>query len=597
MSAVRRLWRLLDVGQRLGFVALQGLCIAMAFSTLIGLAAIVPFFSVLAEPQEIFRQSVLARLYELGGFRNADAFVTALGAAFITLITAANAVNMIGTALLNRFAFAVGDSLRVELFRRYLAQGINRRATENSAALLNNLIYEVDRVTGWLQGLFSLTANGVAVVFIIVTAALIDVHVTVVAAVLLGSVYLFLYASTRRRLIENGAVQTRFAAERATVAAEALAALKELTIWGVQQKFLDRFATACKGVTQAASSTQNIAQQPRYALESLAVAGLVTIALVLRANGASVGAWLSELTFLGFAAYRLLPAVQQVFHSAVRLRATLSAFERIEGSLADAGNLEHGTSCTKQAQFARAIAVVDVSFSYGSDRPPALSEVSLEIPHGATVGIIGANGSGKTTLLDLLLGLLTPSRGHIAIDGRKLGPSTYGSWQAQVAYVPQRIALLDATLADNIAFTLSAGPIDSERMSAAVRAAGLDELLTRLPNGLKERIGAHGVQLSGGERQRLGIARALYRDSAVLVLDEATSALDQRGEDHVVRTLQDLRGRKTVIVVAHRLATVRACDVIFELENGRIVRRGTPDQLRTTSALFRRGSIVDQTLN
>jgi ATP-binding cassette, subfamily B, bacterial PglK len=594
MSAARRFWRLLDPRQRWTFVLLQGVSVVMAFSTLVGIAAIIPFFAVLGDSEGISRYGVLTWLYERGGFASSDAFVTALGLAFVVLIVFANVVNMLGTAMMNRFAFAVGDAFRIELFRLYLSRGCAFHKSRNTVGLLNGLIYEVDRVTGLLQSVFSVTSNGIAVASIVATAAVLDPGITVLAVTILVGSYLLVYAATRRRLLRNGVVQTQSAVERAATAAEALAAIKELTIWGAQRRFLDRFAVACRTVTGATSSTQDISQQPRYFLECLAVTGLVVIACVLRTTEARAGEWLPQLTFLGLAAYRLLPALQQIFHSAVRVRANLPALDGIEGDLIDARSLEHGDAAAEGAPLAHAISIRNASFSYTAGRRPALQNVSLEIPRGSTVGIVGANGSGKTTLIDLLLGLVTPQSGVVAIDGVALAQGRHTAWWAQLAYVPQQIVLLDGSLADNVAFGEPVEAHDAARMAAAARRAGLEEVIAALPNGLAEQIGERGVRLSGGERQRLGIARALYRDSPILVLDEATSALDPRAEEHIVRTLAELKGRKTIILVAHRLPTVRACDVIFEMEMGEIVRRGTYQELSKASALFRQGSTADE---
>jgi ABC-type multidrug transport system fused ATPase/permease subunit len=222
------------------------------------------------------------------------------------------------------------------------------------------------------------------------------------------------------------------------------------------------------------------------------------------------------------------------------------------------------------------------------DRPWALSGASLRIPARVAVGIVGANGSGKTTLVDLIAGLLEPAEGQVEVDGCVLNDTNRVAWQARIAYVPQSIFLLDASIAQNIALGISPADIDRQRLREAARLAQLDDLIRRLPGGYEQKIGERGVELSGGQRQRIGIARALYKEASVLMMDEATNALDGLTEQELVATLGRLRGRYTSILIAHRMSTVRSCDVIIELENGRITGSGTYDELLKNSAAFRR---------
>jgi len=232
----------------------------------------------------------------------------------------------------------------------------------------------------------------------------------------------------------------------------------------------------------------------------------------------------------------------------------------------------------------------DISFRYAPDRPWALSEVSLRIPAGATVAIVGANGSGKTTLVDIIAGLLLPETGRLEVDGIVIDDANRAAWQSQIAYVPQNIFLMDATIVQNVALGVAPHDVDPDRLRDSLRLAQLDELLKTLALGHDHKVGERGMQLSGGQRQRIGIARALYREASVLLLDEATNALDGLTEQELMETLQRLRGRYTSIVVAHRMSTVRACDVIFEIGNGRLVCGGTYDGLLKTSEAFRRMS-------
>ena len=336
-------------------------------------------------------------------------------------------------------------------------------ASRNGAALLNNLIYEVDRVVGLLQSLSSLIANGFVAAFIVLTAALIDLGITAFAVALLGGGYLLLYALTRRRLIRNSAAQSAFAAERATVAAEAFAAIKELTVWGAQQRFLDRFASACRHMSLGQPRAHRMSGiSLGYVLECLAVAGLVTIALCCARTRPVSGRGFRSLRFSASQPTACCRPCSRSFIPAVRVRANFSAFELRRGGSCRRACAPFEAARAPNLPFVRAVSVVNASFDYGNGRSAALRDVSLEIPRGSMIGIVGANGSGKTTLVDLLLGLLSPVSGALTIDGVALAPDRYGSWQSQLAYVPQQIALLDASVADNIAFGRSAEAIEGD---------------------------------------------------------------------------------------------------------------------------------------
>jgi len=314
------------------------------------------------------------------------------------------------------------------------------------------------------------------------------------------------------------------------------------------------------------------------------VGGLVVAALVLVQQAGPAGPWLAQLTYLGLAAYRLLPALQQIFHALVRIRADRVAFTGIAEDLRRACLRERAVARVSNASAWHGrphndIRLTDVAFRYAVDRAAAVCGVSLRIRAGSTVGFVGSNGSGKTTLAELILGLLTPTSGTIAVDGIVVDASNRRDWQATIAYVPQHIFLFDTTLAENVALAAGAGQIDIERLRSALRLAQLDQLVSELPDGYHQMLGEHGVRLSGGQRQRIGIARALYRNASVLILDEATNALDRLSEDEIMSTLEALRGERTIILIAHRLSTALQCDLIVKLESGRVIGSCSQDEL------------------
>jgi ABC-type bacteriocin/lantibiotic exporter with double-glycine peptidase domain len=302
---------------------------------------------------------------------------------------------------------------------------------------------------------------------------------------------------------------------------------------------------------------------------------LVGVALYLHGRADAGGPWMAQLTFVVFAAYRLLPALQQAFAAIVRIHADQAAFAGIEVDLARANPSQRITrDATTERNWrgrpSREIRLCDVTFRYAPDRPAAVLGASLVIPAGAIVGFIGPNGSGKTTLLDLVSGLLLPQSGHIEVDGMRLDRGNCIAWQSTIAYVPQHVTLFEATLAQNIAFGTPGAQIDRQRLESAVRLARLSECVAALPNGYDEWLGA-GCGLSGGQRQRLAIARALYRDASLLILDEATSALDIAAEGEITETLELLRPNRTILIIAHRTSALAYCDFVFELSDGRVV--------------------------
>jgi HlyD family secretion protein len=282
-----------------------------------------------------------------------------------------------------------------------------------------------------------------------------------------------------------------------------------------------------------------------------------------------------QLTFVGLAAYRLLPALQQAFTAIVNIRTDRAAFSSVEMDLdrpAAGRNGSHAVTLDHawHGRPRREVRLCEVSFRYSPERPPVLSDVSLVIPVGAIVGFKGANGSGKTTLLDLVSGLLLPQSGHIEVDGIRLRGTNCRSWQSSIAYVPQHVFLLEATLAENIAFGVPPGQIDRNRLQTAVRLACLTECVAGFPAGFNERLGQAGRGLSGGERQRVAIARALYRDASMLLFDEATSSLDSTSESDIGEMLRSLRVNRTILIVAHRAGALRHCDIVYELAAGKI---------------------------
>ncbi|HEU4781536.1 MAG TPA: ABC transporter ATP-binding protein [Steroidobacteraceae bacterium] len=591
MSTLVALWRLLRPAQRRRLMLLQGVSLAMALSTVVGMAAIMPFFAVLADPALLERSSALAWIQQAAGIREPREFLIALGCGFIVLLVLSNAINLAGTLAMSRFAYQAGDSFRIALFDEYLRRDYLFHARTGSARLASHVLYESDRVTGLLQSAFVLLTNLVTIVLIVASIAFVNLLVSSLMLLFFVACYALIYGVARHRLLDNGLAQTQAGAERVAVVEQGFGAIKDLLVSHRQSAFTRRFAEACSAISSVAANTQLIGQFPRHLLETVAGVGLVAAALLMSARSGGLGPWLAELTFIGFASYRLLPGVQQSYFAIVTIRAHRFAFDHIADDLAAALAVdtrhERAADQAWRGRPALALELLDVSFRYSKAEKPAAERVSLHVPAGAAIGFIGANGSGKTTVADLILGLLRPESGRIEVDGVALDEHNLPGWQATLGYVPQQVFLLDATVRENIAFGIRPEAVDDTRLRDAARLSGAQEFIDGLAQGFDERLGEHGARLSGGQRQLIGIARALYRDPSLLVLDEATSSLDPDAEQAVVAAVLRLRGTRTIIVIAHRPATVCACDRIHEFADGRIVASGSVEELRRKSVAFR----------
>jgi len=565
-----------------------------AFSTLGGIAGVIPFFTVLADPQSIHHNVFLAWFYQHGGFNNERSFQIALALGFVVTVLVANAVTFLGTLATTRFAYSVGNAFHSRLFHAYLHSDYAFHLRNDSATLTRNVLYEASRLSiGIVQNALVLSANIVTIIVIVASVILLNPFLALAAIIALGSTYLLIYILARRQMLSNGLIDSEKFAQRIRVVSESFGAIKEIITLQTQGLFENQFNRSCAAIAETALSSFAISLAPKHILECLTVAGLAAMALFFSGRNSDGGSWLAQLTFIGFAAYRLLPALQQVFVAVVKIRGDSPALANIAADLDRSRSTGTGGELLPcdpiwRGRPLREIDLKDVAFRYSAERPAAVCNIMMRIPAGAMVGFIGPNGSGKTTAADIVLGLLVPQTGNVSVDGILLDDTNRNHWRSTLAYVPQQICLIDATVAENIAFGVPAVDIDPARMRQAARMAKVDEFVEALPRKYHERVGERGVRLSGGQRQRIGIARALYREASLLVLDEATSALDGLIEEELVTTLEALRGGRTIILIAHRLSTVRNCDLLFEFERGQIAASGTYRQLLQKSEQLRR---------
>jgi ABC-type multidrug transport system fused ATPase/permease subunit len=371
-----------------------------------------------------------------------------------------------------------------------------------------------------------------------------------------------------------------------------MTSIKDVKILGVERPFLERFAGPTRRMAVVQAKGAVISEAPRYLLEAMALGAMLVLILYLLFSG--TGTLVDILPTLGifaFAGMRVFPALQTIYRELGKLRVSKPAVDELFADMME--TRARALDWPAEAEGPR-LALGDrleldaVAYAYPAANRTALAGLDLTVPARSTLGIVGGTGAGKTTLVDLILGLLWPDAGAIRVDGVAVTKVNLRAWQDNIGYVPQQISLIDDSVAANIAFGVPKERVD---MAAVERAARIAELhgfvTTELPQGYATRVGDRGVRLSGGQRQRIGIARALYRDPDVLILDEATSALDNLTEKAVMDAVHNLGRAKTIIMIAHRLSTVQGCDAIIMMEQGRIVARGTYEELLGTNLKFR----------
>ncbi len=558
-----------------------------------GIASIMPFMQLVSDPTVIRENEFLSGIYAWTGFQDERSFLIVVGVGVLLLLTAANAMQIVVIWISQNFVWKNTHLISTRLLRAYTDQPYEFFLGRNSADLGNKLLSEVDQVArAALLPVVQLVAKGFVAVSIIGLLLFVDVVLALIVAASLGIIYAVVYLKSRASLTRMG--KRRLAANRARFksAGEAFGNVKMIKATGTEKFFVNRFARASKVFTSVQPRARLIAQAPINIVRSVAFGGILLIILYLLAVEGNLKDAVPILSLYALAGYKLMPSLQHVFQSVSTLRFQKPALEAVHADLFGDGlprlSSEISRVPVKPLRLEREIRLETLTFSYSGYEEEAVKDVSLVIPCGSTIGIVGPTGSGKSTLVDCLVSLLFPTKGRLTVDGEDITEVNACSWQRSVGYVPQEVVLYDDTITRNIVFGLEEDEIDFDRVRMAARLANIDDfIMTALPETYETRVGERGVRFSGGQRQRIGLARALYRDPHVLILDEATSALDGITEDAVMSAIDQLDHEVTIIMVAHRLATVRACDTIYLMDRGRVVAQGTYSDLMESNQVFR----------
>ena len=575
-------------GDRVRFVALLAVLFIAALFEAVGVGLVLPFIKLLQEPSFADRIPGLRSLSGALGARSPTDVVLVAGAALIVIFVAKGVYLAAASAAQMRFIYTRMSVVSAELLARYLHKPYTYHTGTNSAEVVRNVIADTSHVfTYSMVSLFVIVVEAMTVFAVGGLLVTLEPFAVPIAGILMGAIMLGMQRALVKRTVALGVAARADEASMVQWANEALGGIKEILVRNCQDYFIDRFAAATRARASALRKYRVIQLLPRYVLETMGIVGLVGVTAIVLLRGEDPRRLIPLLGTLAVAVVRILPSLARISGSLTEVRHSSAAISNIESELAKATTSDLVGACSKTMTFEREIALRDVTVTYTDAATPAISHVSCNIKKGEAVALVGPSGAGKTTLADVLIGLIAPSSGTVTVDGDVVDDRTRRSWQACVGYIPQVVYLTDESMRQNIAFGVGREAFDEKRLAAAVKAAQLEGVVRDAPGGLDARVGERGVRLSGGQRQRVGIARVLYLDAKLLVLDEATSALDGVTEREIVEAIDRLKGQRTIVIIAHRLSTVRSCDRIIHMDGGRVIGDGTWTDLETRSQSFR----------
>ena len=591
MKTFKKFLFLLTFYERKRAALLLLMILIMALLDMIGVASILPFMAVLTNPDIVKTNIILTEMFRLSkifGVENTDQFLFALGFLFFILLVTSLLFKALTTYTQVRFVQMRQYSIGKRLIKLYLNQPYSWFLNRHSAELGKTILSEVGQVVGnGLKPLIDLIARTMIALTIIILLVITDPKLIMIVGFLFGGAYGLIFYYTRSYLKKIGNERLKNNELRFTAVNEAFGAAKEVKVGGLEKAYIKQFSQAAQNFAKTVASSQVIAQLPRFILEAIAFGGIILVILFMMTKKGSFNNALPILSLYVFAGYRLMPALQGIYNSFIQLTFIGPSLDKLYEdikSLKPFNFNEDKNIILPNKQ----ISLKDVNYSYPNVSRTALKNISIKIPVKTTVGLVGETGSGKTTLVDIILGLLEAQQGTLEVDEKIITTQNVRSWQRSIGYVPQSIYLVDDSIAVNIALGSDYNDIDLKAVEKASKIANLhDFIINELPNKYNTIIGERGVRLSGGQRQRIGIARAIYHNPQVLVLDEATSSLDNQTEKAVMDAVNNLTKDITIILIAHRLSTVKKCDTIFLLEKGEIKNKGTFEELIKNNESFR----------
>jgi len=573
------------------------LVIGMAFLETTGVISIFPFLAVLGNPEILETNQNLNLIFtksEIFGINTPEQFLIALGIAMFIVLLITTVYRTLTQYAMTRFIQMRNHSIGARLLEIYLRQPYSFFLNRHSGDMSKSVLSEVGQLISFvLLPIYTLIANILVMISILILLFIVNPWLALFSISIFGGLYSIVYLVIRRYITNLGYIQVAANKEKFIVTNEVIGGIKNIKVLGRERNYLDRFQNFSRITASTQTSHQIVNQIPQNIIEIIVFGTIITVTLWLlfTSGGLNQGSFGQILPILGlysFAAYRLKPILAIIFHSITNLRYGKAVIENIYKDLHPENNLlPLPNQSPKPLKIYNHIDLNHLYYTYPKAKLPALKNLNLKIPKGTSLGIVGKTGAGKTTLVDVILGILTPTKGNIKVDDTVITEQNIREWQQNLGYVPQEIYLTDCSVSENIALGIPKEQIDSKQVIKCAKMAQIHNFIKHdLPKQYETIVGERGVRLSGGQRQRIGIARALYHNPEVLVFDEATSALDNLTEKNLLNAIETLIHQKTIILIAHRLSTVKKCDQIVLLDNGRIIALDTYNELTKRNLQF-----------
>jgi ATP-binding cassette subfamily B protein len=540
------------------------------------LASVLPFLAVLASPDKIWNIDFVQQLAITIGITYSAGLLMPVAVLFVVAAIVAASVRLLNIWLNGRMAAEIGSELSCEAYKRTLYQPYQVHVSRNSSIVITALQGQVASLIIMVNAILAMLSNAFVLVGLLSALIVINTKIAFIA----GGVFTFAYGCVilvgKQKLAENSKAVAKYSQLSLRALQEGLGAIRDVLLDNSQLLYIDIYRSSDRPLRLKIAQSNFIGAFPRYIMEAVGLCLIASVAYVMTNLKGGLSTSLPLLGGLALGAQRILPALQQTYSNWTLIRANKTDVESVLEALEQKLPISFHSRSIAPLTFNNIISFENVSFSYEANCSPVVKNLTFEIRKGERIGFIGKTGCGKSTTIDLLMGLLEPSSGIIAVDGRNihesLNPQVIFSWRASIAHVPQLIYLADSSIAQNIAFGVPASEIDMQRVAASAKQAQISNFIESTPLGYDAYVGERGIRLSGGQRQRIGIARALYRLANVLVFDEATSALDTVTEVAFMGAIEALNPQLTIVMIAHRLSTLARCDRIFELDNGSIRR-------------------------